>query len=230
MTALKTDIQILPSILSADFGRLIEEAKTVDIPEVEFLHVDVMDGNFVPNLTMGAQVVKSLGDQTRFRMDAHLMVEHPETYIPRFAEAGAEIITIHQEASKHLHRHIRRIKDLGLNAGVSLNPATPLNSIEYLLGDVDLVLVMTVNPGFGGQQFIESMLEKVNKLNQIKQSSGYGFIIEVDGGIDSITAPLVCKSGAQYLVAGNAVFGQTDRPAAIRKILKAGRSANAVEI
>jgi len=213
--------KILPSILSADHGRLIEETQTVDLPEIDFLHVDIMDGHFVPNITFGPSIVAALKKHTRYQLDVHLMIENVDQYIPAFAEAGADILTIHQEAVVHLHRSIGYIKDQGIRAGVTINPATPLKNIEWVLGDVDLVLIMSVNPGFGGQKFIHRVLDKVTTLTRLREEKKYDFIIEIDGGIDVKTAPLAVAAGAEYLVAGNAIFGQADRKQAIRNIIDA---------
>lgn len=215
------EYKILPSILSADHGQIVQEAATVDIPEVDYLHLDVMDGHFVPNITFGPQVVASLKKHTRFKLDVHLMIENVDFYLPRFAEAGADIITIHQEATTHLQRSISLIHEWGAKAGVALNPATSLETLRWVLGEVDLVLVMSVNPGFGGQKFIETSGEKIRALREIKNRGKYHFIIEVDGGIDGRTAPLVYGAGASYLVAGNAIFGAENRAAAIRKMIHA---------
>ncbi len=213
--------KILPSILSAEHGKLIEETQTVDLPEIDFLHVDVMDGHFVPNITFGPSIVASLKKNTRYRLDVHLMIENVDQYIPAFARAGADILTIHQEACVHLHRSIGYIKDQGIQAGVTINPATPLKNIEWVLGDVDLVLIMSVNPGFGGQKFIPSMLKKVSELYRIREENSYEFIIEIDGGIDVNTAPRAIAAGAEYLVAGNAIFGQSNRKKAIQNMIEA---------
>ncbi len=210
--------KILPSVLAADHGQFIPEIKTVDIPEIDSLHIDIMDGHFVPNITFGPQVVASLKKHTRFKLDVHLMIENVDFYIPKFIEAGADIVTIHQEATPHLQRSLSLIREGGAKSGVAINPATPLETLTWVLGEVNLVLIMTVNPGFGGQAFIESCLKKIKALNRIKTEHGYDFIIEVDGGIDEKTAPLVVNAGAEYLVAGNAIFGKTDRQLAIQKI------------
>jgi ribulose-phosphate 3-epimerase len=213
------DYKILPSILAADHGRFIEEAGSVDLPEIEYLHLDIMDGHFVPNITFGPKVVKSLKQHTRFRLDVHLMIENVDFYIPHFAEAGAHRITIHQEASLHLQRSLTLIRDHGSKAGVALNPATPLEMLQWVLEDVDLVLIMSVNPGFGGQEFIKSSLKKIRNLREMKLKHGYSFIVEVDGGIDDTTAPRVYDAGAEYLVAGNAIFGQKNRAQAIHRMI-----------
>ncbi len=219
--------KILPSILSADHGKLVEEALSLSSENIDTLHVDVMDGHFVPNITFGPAVVASLKKNTPFRLDAHLMIDNPDDYSPLFARAGAAIVTIHQETTKHLNRSLQLIKDHGALAGVSLNPATPLDTIEWVLDQVDLVLIMSVNPGFGGQKFIPASLGKIRKLAALRADRDLNFIIEVDGGINSQTAGPVVAAGADYLVAGNAVFGQKDRSAALRELRQAVDQANA---
>ncbi len=215
------DNKLLPSILAADHGRFVKEANTVDLPQIDMLHVDVMDGHFVPNITFGPGVVSSLKRHTRFSLDVHLMIETVDVYIPRFAEAGADIITIHQEANAHLQRSLQLIRECGAKAGIALNPATSLETIKWIYDDLDLVLIMSVNPGFGGQKFIPSSVEKIEALRKDRDQLGYSFIIEVDGGIDKETAPLVFDAGASYLVAGSSIFGKPDRKGAIHDILKA---------
>lgn len=216
-----SDFKILPSILAADHGLFIEEAKAVDLPEIEYLHIDVMDGHFVPNITFGPKMVASLKKHTRFKLDVHLMIENVDDFIPQFAKAGADIITIHQEASRHLNRSLSLIRQHNAKVGVTINPATPLESIRWVLDVVDLVLIMSVNPGFGGQSFIKSSVEKIRQLARMRQEGNLDFIIEVDGGIDHQTAPPAFDAGAEYFVAGSAIFGQADRPAAIRRIIQA---------
>ncbi len=210
--------QILPSVLAADHGNFIPEAATVDIPEIKLLHIDVMDGHFVPNISFGPNVVRSLKKHTRFQLDVHLMIENVDTYIPSFAEAGADTIIIHQEATHHLHRSLLLIRECGAKVGVAINPATPLVAIEWILPVVDQVLIMSVNPGFGGQKFIDFSLQKLRRLLEIREDNNYKFIIEVDGGIDKNTAPEAVYAGAEYLVAGSAIFGHKDRPKAIHII------------
>ncbi|MED4602576.1 ribulose-phosphate 3-epimerase, partial [Paenibacillus validus] len=206
-------LRIAPSILSADFARLGEEVADVEQGGADWLHVDVMDGHFVPNMTIGPLVVEALRPRTKLPLDVHLMIEQPDRYVPAFAKAGADLISVHAEACVHLHRTLHGIKEQGVKAGVVLNPATPLSAIEYApLEIVDLVLVMTVNPGFGGQSFIPGSLEKIRSLRKMLNERGLAHIdIEVDGGINAETAKLVAAAGANVLVAGNAVFGQPDR-------------------
>jgi len=200
-------IKIAPSILSADFARLGEQVTEAEAAGADYIHVDVMDGHFVPNITIGPLVVKALRPVTRLPLDVHLMIEEPERYIEQFAKAGADILTVHQEACPHLHRVIGGIKGLGVRAGVSLNPATPLNTLEEILPYVDLVLLMTVNPGFGGQEFIEEMLPKIERMRRMLDEWGLKCELEVDGGINIETAPKVVAAGANVLVAGEAIFG-----------------------
>jgi ribulose-phosphate 3-epimerase len=207
-----------PSILSADLGRLAEEVREVETLGAEYIHVDVMDGRFVPNITVGPLVVKAVRAATKAVVDCHLMIVEPERYIADFANAGADIISVHLEASTHLQRTLHAIRDHGKRAGVVLNPHTPEDSIRYVLQDLDLVLVMSVNPGFGGQSFLPQVLPKVRALRQMIDASGYDIDLEIDGGIAPDTVGAVTRAGANVLVAGNAIFGQPDRAAAMRAL------------
>jgi len=199
-------VRIAPSILSADFARLGEEIGAVTKAGADWIHVDVMDGHFVPNITIGPDVVKAIRPATSLPFDVHLMISPVDPYVPAFAEAGADIITAHAEAGPHLHRTIQLIKSLGKKAGVSLNPATPVDAIGHVLAEIDLVLVMTVNPGFGGQSFISGQLDKIRTLRQMIEASGRPIYLEVDGGINEQTARQAIDAGADVLVAGTATF------------------------
>jgi len=205
-------IQIAPSILSANFSKLAEEVKKVEDGGADLLHIDVMDGHFVPNITLGPLIVESLQGQTNLPFDVHLMIEKPDLYLDSFVQAGAHFITVHAEACTHLHRTLQTIREKGVKAGVALNPATPLTTIEYVLEQVDMVLLMTVNPGFGGQNFIKSVLPKIEKLKKMITEKDLSIDIEVDGGINKQTAPLAIAAGANILVAGSAVYGSDNIP------------------
>ena len=197
---------ISPSILSADFARLSEDVRAIDEAGADWIHIDVMDGHFVPNLTIGPGVVKALRPHTAKPFDVHLMISPVDLFLDAFAEAGADIITVHPEAGPHLHRTIQRIKSLGKKAGVSLNPATPAKMLDYVLEEIDLVLVMSVNPGFGGQKFITSQLKKIEAIATRVAKENLAVTVEVDGGVDAETAPLAIRAGATALVAGTAAF------------------------
>ncbi|ANB61174.1 ribulose-phosphate 3-epimerase [Anoxybacteroides amylolyticum] len=211
-------VKIAPSILSANFAKLEEEIRDVERGGADYIHVDVMDGHFVPNITIGPLVVEAIRPVTKLPLDVHLMIEHPDRYIPAFAKAGADYLSVHVEACPHLHRTVHLIKEHGVKAGVVLNPHTPVSMIEHILDDVDLVLLMTVNPGFGGQKFIPSVLPKITRVAQLANERNLQVEIEVDGGVNAQTARLCIEAGANVLVAGSAVYSATDRAAAIRAI------------
>ncbi len=217
-------VQIAPSILSADFARLAEEAARVEQAGADLLHVDVMDGHFVPNLTAGPPIVEALAKVTKLPLDVHLMITNADAFIPEFADAGASYLTVHVEACPHLHRTVQSIKERGVKAGVTLNPATPLSTLEEILADVDLVLIMSVNPGFGGQEFIPATLRKIAHTRDLIRRTGSHALVEVDGGIKVDNAADVVKAGAEILVAGSAIFRSRDYAATIKAMRHAGES------
>ncbi|MDQ3264172.1 MAG: ribulose-phosphate 3-epimerase [Myxococcota bacterium] len=206
---------IAPSILSCDFGRLADEVQAVEKAGADWVHVDVMDGRFVPNITLGPVVVEAVKRSTRLPVDVHLMIVEPERYVADFVKAGADYLTVHVEVSPHLHRTLQQIRQAGAHPAVVLNPSTPVSALEEVLGEADMVLLMSVNPGFGGQSFIPGTLEKIRKLRKMIDERGLRTLIEVDGGINKTTAPQVIAAGADVLVAGNAVFKEKDYAAAI---------------
>ena len=213
--------KLAPSILSADFSRLGEEIQAVEAAGVDWIHCDVMDGHFVPALTIGPLIVEAAARATKLPLDVHLMIENPDAYIVEFAKAGAQYITVHQEACPHLNRTVQLIKDQGVKAGVSLNPSTPISTLEDVLEDLDLVLLMTVNPGFGGQEFIESCLPKVARLRQELDADKRDTLIEVDGGIKPANVGRLAEAGADVIVAGSAIFGSDDYAATVAAFRKA---------
>ncbi|GEK32607.1 ribulose-phosphate 3-epimerase [Kurthia sibirica] len=218
-------IKIAPSILAADFAKLGEEVKEVEAAGAHLIHIDVMDGHFVPNISFGAAVMASIKPYTTLPLDVHLMIENPDDYIEEFAKAGADYITVHVEACRHLHRTLQLIRSFGVKPGVVLNPHTSVDSIKHVLGDIDLVLLMTVNPGFGGQKFIESVVPKIAELSYIIQERGLDIDIEIDGGITAETIVPCAEAGATIFVAGSAIYGKEDRTAALQAILEAGEKA-----
>ena len=213
-------LKLAPSILSADFGHLAEDVKKIEEGGADYIHVDVMDGHFVPNISFGAPVMKCLNGKTKLPYDVHLMIENPDKYIDDFITPKTEYITVHQEACVHLHRTVQNIKSKGVKAGVSINPATPVSTLECILPDVNLVLIMSVNPGFGGQKFIPGALEKVRELAEIKGAKNLDFVIEIDGGITLENIEEVMDAGVEMAVAGSAVFGAEDVTEKVREFKK----------
>jgi len=219
-------VLIAPSILSADFARLAEEIAAVEQAGADLLHVDVMDGHFVPNLTVGPPIVESLKKVTKLPLDVHLMITNADTFIPDFVDAGADYLTVHVEACPHLHRTIQSIKERGIKAGVTLNPATPISSLQDILGDVDLVLIMSVNPGFGGQKFIPSVLKKIADARAMLDRINSHALLEVDGGVKVENTKEIVAAGATTLVAGSAIFSQRDYKATIAALRAAAQTAS----
>ncbi len=215
---------ISPSILSADFARLAEAVQMVEAAGADWIHVDVMDGHFVPNLTVGPPMVEALRKVTSLPLDVHLMMTNPDAFIPEFVDAGADLLTVHVEACPHLHRTVQSIKERQVKAGVSLNPATSVTAIEEILGDVDLVLVMSVNPGFGGQQFIPSSLDKIRRIRTMMTNCRSSAHLEVDGGVNLTNVASVIHAGATVLVAGSAIFGSKNIPETIRQMRTAAQT------
>jgi ribulose-phosphate 3-epimerase len=218
---------IAPSILAADFGTLYAEVEAVTEAGADWIHLDVMDGHFVPNITFGPQVIRAIRSASDLPFDAHLMISDPDAYVGQFRDAGADSITVHAEATHHLHRSVQVVRDTGARVGVSLNPHTPLDCLQYVLGDIDLVLIMTVNPGFGGQAFIPAMLSKIARLRQMIDAAGLAVDIQVDGGINSRTAQAVARAGADVFVAGSAIFKSDsygDSITGLRRLIGLGRS------
>ena len=213
-------LKLAPSILSADFGHLAEDVKKIEEGGADYIHVDVMDGHFVPNISFGAPVMKCLNGKTKLPYDVHLMIENPDKYIDDFITPKTEYITVHQEACVHLNRTVQNIKSKGVKAGVSINPATPVSTLECILPDVNLVLIMSVNPGFGGQKFIPGALEKVRELAEIKGAKNLDFVIEIDGGITLENIEEVMDAGVEMAVAGSAVFGAEDVTERVREFKK----------
>lgn len=214
-------MKISPSILSADFANLERDIRIVEEGGADYIHVDVMDGHFVPNITLGPNIVSAIRPVTKLPLDCHLMIENPEKYIEDFAKAGADIITVHVESTPHIHRAIQMIKNTGVRAGVVLNPGTPVAAVEYVLSECDMVLVMTVNPGFGGQSFIPETLKKIEKLKQLKEANHYHYEIEVDGGIVPETAKQCKQAGADVFVAGSYVYNAEDPQKQIQHLKEA---------
>lgn len=215
-------ILVAPSILSADFSRLGEEIRAVQDAGADWIHVDVMDGHFVPNITIGPMIVSAVRKVTDLPLDVHLMISEPDFYLEEFHKAGADILHVHPEATHHLHRTLTRIRELGMKAGAALNPSTGLEAVEHVLAELDVIMLMTVNPGFGGQSFIPTMLPKVRALRKLIDESGHEILIEVDGGVSPKTAPDLAKSGADAFVAGSAVFGNPPYGDPICKLHAAG--------
>ncbi|HLX12400.1 MAG TPA: ribulose-phosphate 3-epimerase [Bacteroidota bacterium] len=214
-------LKIAPSILSADFTKLGEQISLAEKGGADWIHIDVMDGKFVPNISMGQPIVKSVRKATKLPLDTHLMIVEPDRYLESFKDAGTDRLTVHVEACVHLHRTVEQIKKLGMKAGVALNPATPAEALEEILEYADLILVMTVNPGFGGQKFIKSMLPKITEISEMIEEAGSEALIEVDGGVDETNAQALAAAGANVFVAGNSIFSKKNIPSAVRELRKA---------
>jgi ribulose-phosphate 3-epimerase len=223
-------VQIVPSILSADFARLADDIGRVEQGGVQMLHVDIMDGHFVPNLTIGPPVVKSIRKATKLKLDVHMMITDPDKFAPLFVEAGADQISVHYEAATHLDRTVRMIQSEGARAGVVLNPATPVSVLEDILYLADYVLIMSVNPGFEGQEFIPNALHKIRKLDQLRGERRLGFAIEIDGGVSAGNVAEIVQSGCDWLVAGSAVFHSADPTAAVKEMQQIARNATSVKV
>jgi ribulose-phosphate 3-epimerase len=218
-------VKIAPSILSSDFGRLAEEIQAVEAGGADWIHVDVMDGHFVPNITIGPVVVEGVRRATRLPLDVHLMIEDPDRYLEAFVDAGADVLTVHAEACRHLHRTLQRIRQLGAKAGVALNPGTPLSAVEEVASELDLLLVMSVNPGFGGQAFIPGSVDKVTRARDLLDAAGSTADIEVDGGVDPTNAAALVDAGATVLVAGSAVYRHPEGPGAGVRSIRSARTS-----
>ncbi len=219
-------IRLAPSILSANFAALGDDIRMVEEAGAQLIHVDVMDGHFVPNITIGPPVVKSIRKATKLPLDVHLMITDPDKYIPAFAEAGATLLTVHAESTVHLDRTLNFVRSQKVGVGVSINPATPVLAVEHVLGLADMLLIMTVNPGFGGQSFIPYTVEKIRQARQLIENRNYRCVIEVDGGIDTETVPEVVKAGAEVLVAGSAIFRAPDPARKVKELLEIARSVS----
>lgn len=222
------DVLISPSILSADFTRLGEEIRAVEEAGADWLHIDVMDGHFVPNITIGPLIVEAAKKVSRIPLDVHLMISDPDYYLEFFHQSGADILTVHPEATHHLHRTLTRIRELGMKAGAALNPSTGLEAVKHVLAELDVIMLMTVNPGFGGQSFIPTMLPKVRALRDMIDASTYDILIEVDGGVSPETAPDLVRNGAAVFVAGSAIFGHPPYDRVIKNLRAAGATETSI--
>ena len=223
-------VEIAPSILSADFARLGEQVEVMKSGGASMLHVDVMDGRFVPNISIGVPVLRSLRAATDLLLDCHLMIEEPDRYVPAFIEAGAQMVSVHQEACPHLDRSVRLIRDLGADAGVVLNPATPVHLLDDVLASVDFVLIMSVNPGFGGQKLLPHTLDKIRRLNQLREERGLDYRIEIDGGVTLENLPRIVEAGCDIVVAGSTIFGADDPRAALETMRRAVEETRFVKV